>query len=205
MAWAAAAAAVASAVASAYGASKQNQANQAASREQMAFQERMSNTSYQRAMTDMRLAGLNPILAYKQGGATTPTGASYVAQNVAGKGVDAAASAYSVATTTENTAALTELQDMKNEDYRRFGDSVLGRQAASAWRMAQTGKRTVREAVPRRGVKTRMIGPPGKRTLAPMTKWEKFLQRQKNTPANMRERKRSRRIQQRKWDRRSQR
>jgi len=50
--------------------------NQRSANKQMGFQERMSSTAYQRAMQDMKLAGLNPMLAAKQGGASTPGGAS---------------------------------------------------------------------------------------------------------------------------------
>jgi len=42
---------------------------------QMDFQERMRATQYQTAVEDMQKAGLNPMLAYSQGGAGTPSGA----------------------------------------------------------------------------------------------------------------------------------
>lgn len=46
------------------------------------FQERMSNTAYQRQADDLRLAGYNPALILGSGGATTPSGSSASSSSV---------------------------------------------------------------------------------------------------------------------------
>jgi len=100
-----------------------NKAAKAASARQMAFQREMSNTSYQRGMEDMKKAGLNPILAGKVGGASTPTGSTYNPENIM---QNAANTAFSVANA--QNMIQQERLNRQNADYfdrKPYGSAVL--------------------------------------------------------------------------------
>lgn len=58
--------------------SAQNEFNAVEAQKARDFEERLSNTAYQRAVKDMKTAGINPVVAYSNGasGASTPSGSA---------------------------------------------------------------------------------------------------------------------------------
>lgn len=72
-------------LASAMSVERQYRFNAEEAQKQRDWQERMSNTAYQRQIADLKAAGLNPVLGYMNGqGATTPSGAAAAGANYHG-------------------------------------------------------------------------------------------------------------------------
>jgi hypothetical protein len=85
------------------GAKDQNAANAQQAANQMAFQERMSNTAHQREVQDLKAAGLNPMLSAKIGGASSPGGAQARMENTSAAGTAAAMNSAQMANLQANT------------------------------------------------------------------------------------------------------
>lgn len=152
-----------------------NTANAHEAERNRAFQERMRSSQWQTSVEDMRKAGLNPALAYQQGGAGTPTGATAVHQNPAAGAQTAAASAVQTfqdmrrtnaeieRTTAETDRTRTETQ-LTNQNlllrildkelgYKTYGDALErlkaeSRQSVSSAAEAEASTRIRQLAIP---------------------------------------------------------
>lgn len=148
-------------------AEKNNAASQANAREQMQFQEKMSSTAYQRSTKDMKAAGINPMVAYQQGGASSPGGAAGTVstpkmeaahiENAMGKGVSTAIEAANMvreikaasqqnklgaaATEAKNTEAKLNINSAKTQEatVRRLDAELPALKAESKARKAKAG------------------------------------------------------------------
>lgn len=114
-----------------------NATNLRIAREQMAFQERLSNTAVQRGMADYRAAGLNPMLA-GMNPASSPAGSTTRVDNVKaplGEGVSRAVNSAASAMQAQNLAAqnkLLEAQTAKTQAEAQVVQSTLPYSGTSA-------------------------------------------------------------------------
>lgn len=117
-----------------------NEKNLQLGREQMSFQERMSGTAYQRAMNDMKKAGLNPMLASQVGGATTPSGAMPQVQNKVAAGVGSATQAMQTMQAAQQIKQSKAQEDELRSTIDKIRSETLDRNLNTAVRAAQVEK-----------------------------------------------------------------
>lgn len=131
-----------------HGQSQTNAANAAEAQRNRDFQERMRATQYQTAVEDMKAAGLNPALAYQQGGAGNVSGSTAQFQNPAAGAAESAASALQTFQAMRLNAAQIENINAQT-DKTRQEEQMIGMQRVMQNLQNLIGHRTFADAIER--------------------------------------------------------